>query len=199
MRVTVISPTIQEFQRLCYYLCGEYFQRNGVRLHRVVWEYDRGRPVPAGHAVHHRDEDRSNNQPGNLELLTRGDHTSLHQTGHQRGVTDAAREAAKEWHGSPEGRAWHRRQYANTKDALHCRQEYKCENCGKLYEAQTTGKNRFCSNGCKSQSRLRSGVDDVDRTCVECGKVFRVNRYHKKKTCGQPCASAVSVRNRRRA
>ena len=199
MPVTVISPTIQEFQGLRYYLCGNYFQRDGVRLHRVVWEDEHGQTVPDGYAVHHRDEERSNNQPGNLELLTRGGHTSLHQTGHQRGVPREAVEAAKEWHGSPEGRAWHRRHYANNKDAMHRLQEYECDNCGKRYEAETTGKNRFCSNGCKSQARLRSGVDDVDRSCVECGEVFRVNRYHKKKTCGQPCTSAVSIRNRRRA
>ena len=199
MPVTVISPTIQEFQGLRYYLCGKYFQRDGVRLHRVVWENEHGRPVPVGYHVHHDDEDKTNNQPDNLVLVVGGVHVSHHQTGHQRGVTEAAREAAKEWHGSPEGRAWHRRHYAGTKDALHRHQQYECENCGKRYEAEITGKNRFCSNGCKSQARLRSGVDDVDRVCVECGKVFRVNRYYKKKTCAQPCASALSIRNRRRA
>lgn len=78
MNPTVISETKQVFDGVAYYLCGKYFQRDGVRLHRVVWERHNGRPVPDGFHVHHRDEDRSNNAADNLELLEGAEHLALH-------------------------------------------------------------------------------------------------------------------------
>ena len=37
MKVEVLSETRQRFMGKTYYLCGKYFQRKGVRLHREVW------------------------------------------------------------------------------------------------------------------------------------------------------------------
>lgn len=37
MQVEVLSETRQRFMGKTYYLCGKYFQRKGVRLHREVW------------------------------------------------------------------------------------------------------------------------------------------------------------------
>ena len=42
MRYVVCSETVQEYEGRRYYRCGSYFQRNGVRLHRLVWETERG-------------------------------------------------------------------------------------------------------------------------------------------------------------
>ena len=52
MDVQVISSTVQRFNGVSYYLCGKYFQRRGVRLHRMVWEYHNGK-IPQGYHVHH--------------------------------------------------------------------------------------------------------------------------------------------------
>ena len=57
MDVQVISSTVQRFNGVSYYLCGKYFQRRGVRLHRMVWEYHNGK-IPQGYHVHHVDDDR---------------------------------------------------------------------------------------------------------------------------------------------
>lgn len=198
MRPTVISDTIQEFLGLRYYLCGNYFQREGVRLHRVVWSRTHGREVPDGFHVHHDDEDRSNNDPDNLVLLPGPEHTSLHQTGHQRGVPAVAIEAAKAWHGSEQGLAWHREHYASTADQLQRDASFICEQCAAPFVAKARGSNRFCCNGCKSEWRRRSGLDDVDRVCAECSASFRINRYRKTVTCSRTCAAALSVRSRRR-
>ena len=49
-------------------------------LHHYVWELYNG-PVPEGYNVHHKNENTLCNCIPNLELLTRADHSRLHNTG----------------------------------------------------------------------------------------------------------------------
>ena len=51
----------------------------GRRLmeHRVVWEEANG-PIPDGHLVHHKNDNKLDNRLGNLELLPWGEHTTKH-------------------------------------------------------------------------------------------------------------------------
>lgn len=52
--------------------------------HLVVW-CAAGRPRPGdGETLHHRDEDKTNNRLGNLELLTRGEHNAHHNAERER-------------------------------------------------------------------------------------------------------------------
>lgn len=46
-------------------------------MHRYVWEYFNG-PIPDNFDVHHKDENKSNNDISNLEIMTKSDHTKLH-------------------------------------------------------------------------------------------------------------------------
>jgi len=198
MQVTIISDTIQEFEGRRYYLCGAYFQSDGVRLHRQVWERANGKVVPEGFHVHHKDHDRSNNQPGNLELVSASDHMRHHHEGHDRGVPAEAIEAARAWHGSDAGREWHRAHYERTKSKLHVRRFFVCEQCGADFAAPDRGINRFCSNRCKTKWRKEAGLDDEVRQCVECKAEFTTNKYSRKQTCSRKCSGALSGRKRRR-
>jgi len=49
--------------------CTWYRKVNGRHEHRVVAEQMIGRPLRRGEVVHHRDEDKRNNDPANLEVL----------------------------------------------------------------------------------------------------------------------------------
>lgn len=49
-----------------------------VLQHRKIVEAIIGRPLEKNEVVHHKDGDKSNNSPENLELLTRSEHTRLH-------------------------------------------------------------------------------------------------------------------------
>jgi HNH endonuclease len=189
--VTVISETIQEFLGLRYYLCGKYFQREGVRLHVLVWTTANGRPPQSGYDIHHKDEDRANNQPWNLEEKQKSVHISEHFKGKSKDLTAQALEAAKAWHGSEEGAEWHRKHYEKFADRMHQRGEFTCAHCGQKFETEITGKNRFCSNKCKTRWRFLSGIDDEDRSCLVCGNAFRANRYIKKKTCSRACGGVA--------
>lgn len=196
MRVIKVSETIQEFGGIRYYKCGRYFQKNGVRLHRVVWESING-PVPDGFHVHHADTDRSNNQITNLELKTSAKHISDHvsESGHGARTIHHAIAAAPEWHRSPDGLEWHKRQYVEKcAIALAATVDKICHHCGKSYRANIAGKTtgKFCSNNCKSAFRLASGADIETRICVCCGAEFKVNKYWTTKTCSRSCGGKIA-------
>lgn len=191
--VRVISPTIQEFEGVRYYRCGRYFQRKGVRLHRVVWEHFNG-PVPDGYAVHHENHDRSDNEPSNLGLMSDSKHATHHgldRADESRSRLGAAQEAAREWHGSAEGREWHKEQYErHCRTALTRRVSSICANCGRSFRGAKQSK--FCGNNCKSAARRAAGTDLIERRCVVCGTTFTVNRHWKTLTCSRSCGGRLA-------
>lgn len=194
MKVKVISPTIQEFEGERFYLCGNYFQHRGKRLHITVWRYHNGE-VPKGYHVHHIDEDRTNNQIENLALMEAGMHSSLHQNAESRKeyqhehIKDM-RVLASEWHRSDAGRQWHREHAEKGWEKMEP-VEYKCTQCGKVFSSRHRygpKENTFCSNNCKAAYRRKNGTDNIERVCAYCGKTFMVNRYAKAKCCSRECA-----------
>lgn len=159
MIVNVVSDTIQEFNGKRYYLCGNYFQRKGVRLHRVVWEATNG-AVPTGWHVHHLDHNKRNNNLGNLELSPQADHLSHHANTPERLV--AKREhmlktmipKAAEWHRSDEGRRWHS-ENAKASAAKWVPVDLVCEVCTASFQSvkKTT---KYCSAKCGDTARRRA-------------------------------------------
>lgn len=195
MRVNSITAKQQEYRGKVYYLCGNYFQRKGERLHRTVWEKTNGRKIPNGYHVHHIDGDRSNNAPENLALVRGSEHISLHGKGRkatekQLKHLERIRPLTVEWHRSAEGREWHRQQ---SKQQWQKREPetYTCTHCGEEFQSLNRyggHENRFCSNNCKSAYRRAQGYDDVIRACERCGKERIVNKYSKSRFCSRWCA-----------
>lgn len=164
------------------------------RLHVYVWEYYNG-AIPKGYHIHHKDHDKTNNEIDNLTLLSASEHSSLHskeqvEEHYQdmlKNLKENAIPKASEWHGSKEGREWHKQHYEKMKAVLHKQETFICEYCGKEFETQRTGNNRFCSNNCRSAYRRKSGVDNETRKCVCCGKEFTANKYSLAKYCSRSC------------
>lgn len=177
---------------------------NRIRLHRYVWEQTHGK-IPKGYHIHHIDGDKSNNDISNLMMLTPTEHLSYH--GNKRANENYetmvknldlnARPKANEWHASEKGREWHKKHYNDMKTKLHKETEFKCEQCNKRFVAINNGKNRFCSNNCKSKWRRVNGLDDVIKECVYCEGKFTSNKYSKRKTCSRRCANKQRTEDRK--
>jgi hypothetical protein len=55
-----------------------YVKRNGVHEHRTVAESMLGRPLQSGEIVHHKNENKHDNRPENLEVITQSEHIKIH-------------------------------------------------------------------------------------------------------------------------
>lgn len=173
------------------------------RLHRYVWEYFNG-PIPAGCHIHHKDGDKNNNNIENLVLMKHSRHVSLHGILNSMdnewlerardNMNKKARPAASKWHGSEEGKEWHRKHYDQMKDKLHAKVIKICDYCGKYYDGLPRKTDRFCSNKCKSAWRRKAGLDNEIRTCAYCGREFEANKYSKTKCCSKSCSNRLYPR-----
>lgn len=66
---------------MAYYVTRKGYRRNssgGKFEHVEVWERHHGRRVPEGHDIHHIDGDKLNNDPANLQLVTKLEHKRVH-------------------------------------------------------------------------------------------------------------------------
>ena len=189
--------------RTGYYLTTRNSTLIGRRLHRVVWEYHHG-TIPNGYHIHHIDHDKSNNAIENLKMLTVEQHIDIHKDElteeekqwYRSNLEQKARPKAVEWHKSVEGRNWHKRHYQQSKEKLHAQQKYVCEMCGNEFLAINNGKNRFCSNACKSAFRRKNGQNKEKRFCVICGNAFLTDKYKKTVTCSPKCAAILKNQKR---
>lgn len=163
-------------------------------LHRRIWASTHG-PIPEGFEVHHKDENRENNNIENLEALTVSDHRREHwglatqaQLKAMRENLNRIRPLATEWHRSKDGRQWHSE--ATKKQIAERVHVLNCDQCGQeIIRVGVIQKGRFCSNNCKSANRRASGVDTVSRNCDWCAQVFTCNKYSKALTCSQACTN----------
>ena len=148
----------------------------GRYAHRVIYERHYG-PIPAGWVVHHRDEDKSNNDPANLEAMPRGAHIRLHATG-------------------KEGCDNQRRAAAATLAALRTPKPATCLQCSAGFVSRSTGgAGKFCSRPCLERWRGNRFLPE-QRKCLVCDSEYlavkRFQRY-----CSKLCNSRSKVRTYR--
>lgn len=177
-----------------YWLARKKDWSKPKRLHVYVWEYYNG-PIPGGYHVHHKDHNPDNNEIENLELISKHDHLKYHADQQDKdwarnNLLEKAIPAAKAWHSSPEGIAWHSKHGKEiTEKTMAETVEKVCQHCGKPYliPRVLSGNSRFCSNNCKSAWRRKAGIDDMEVACEMCGAKFFTNKYARKRFCSESC------------
>lgn len=182
-------------QKTGYYLAAKpTYLGKRERLHVYVWRSFNG-DIPAGCHIHHKDENKDNNDISNLECMARHDHLSYHTKKRieedpefSRVPLEKARERAKEWHRSDAGREWHKK-HALAQDIQA--KTFTCQYCGKQFEALPCGSVKYCSNNCKARARYHSGVDNETRKCSVCGCDFIANKYSATRCCSRKCAGIL--------
>lgn len=173
------------------YPANHYFRpskNDGSRkaLHQAIWE-DANGPVPDGFELHHRDGNKGNNTLENIQLVPKH-----HVRIYHRDNIKKAMEAAKAWHASPEGLAWHSEHAQQMGFGHSSVRHLVCEHCGQEFETTKVHMARFCSNACKSAWRRAARLDDETKQCTVCGAEFISNRYDKTKTCSHKCAGLLA-------
>lgn len=160
-----------------------------LRAHIYVWKKYNGE-IPEGFDVHHKDEDTSNNDISNLELIPHSEHMRLHGTENSLSARERlltkAQPAATAWHKSEDAKEWHRDHYEDQTRAIwNSPVTCICEYCGKEYTTvhAKAKSSRFCSNKCKAAARRKSGVDNVELICTKCGKTYIANKYQRTIFC----------------
>lgn len=192
------SPHV--IHRNYYSPSGNYRKKGVEQLHREIWKAAHG-PIPMGYDVHHKDRNPLNNDPSNLECLSRAEHNALHeqdlspkQLRHRQHVFGYhVRPKAANWHRSEEGREWHR----ELSYAIWDRREIRplvCGHCGVSYETRTMGASAYCSRKCKAAARRKLGIDNETKPCLHCGISFTTNKYEKVRFCSRRCATTYRRR-----
>lgn len=177
-----------------------------VRLHRYIWIINNGE-IPNGLDVHHKDENKDNNDITNLMLIPSSKHQKyhtnkemlMHYEERKRKFIKYAHPAAAEWHGSEEGIAWHKEHWKNS-IGKYADKTYKktCVVCGAEYDAPLSCKNTgvYCSPKCKAKYRRDNKLDHIEKSCIVCGNKFLDSKYEDKKTCSKECRKKLFLLSR---
>ena len=191
-----------------YYWPSRTWRDKGVgALHVEVYKAEVG-PIPDTWHVHHKDEDTLNNAAWNLEALPAGEHSALHVAidggwgAFDLAHMDRMRELAKEWHRSPEGRAWHSEHGRQTWVGREAVDVGLCAGCGQPVKSKMGPRKdgrHWCSRNCWVRVAEREKRYWHDAECPVCGGEFK-QRPRQKAGPGKPetCSRACSQELRRR-
>jgi hypothetical protein len=178
-------------------------RRYPMRLHVYIWRKYNG-DVPKGYHVHHKDENKDNNDISNLELKSAfahlSDHGYEHSAASRQNMLEKAIPAAAKWHKSDKSAPFHKELYEkHTRDIWMQPVTKICDICGKEYTVNHASayKSKYCSNKCKAAARRRSGVDNIEAICDTCGKAYIKNKYSKSTTCKDCNRVRIGLLNRK--
>jgi hypothetical protein len=153
-----------------------YYETN-IRLHREVWSSLHGE-IPPGYDVHHVNEDRSDNRPENLVLLSKAEHSSLHAEAHLGPHRTRALVAAR----------------AAIRKAIDERKRTRvltCVWCGSEYRSGAIDPTSYCSTKCIDAARSGRFEGDA-RICARCGTPFAATR-RVQVYCSKQCNTKASA------
>lgn len=186
--VEVIDDTHQKFNGVVYKTNTHGHYVNSSSIHRAIYSYYFGE-IPVGdYEIHHIDENKSNNNPDNLQLLTKAEHHRLHLQ------TAPMREYVCEYCGKtfysnslkPDNRCCS----LKCIQSLHYAKNHeirKCPVCNSEFPVYKHSKTLCCSPSCAAKWYHSNTSNLKEVKCAFCNKIF-FTEVSNKKYCSQDCA-----------
>ena len=191
-QVEVIDGTHQKFNGIIYKRLNEGHYLYGSSVHRAVYSYYFGE-IPEDYHIHHIDENKSNNDISNLQLLTSSEHRAIHNSKvkHPDKICPTC------------GKSFHPHHTINLYCSKECFEKSRtrlnkiCPQCGKEF-SPTQAKQIYCSKNCASKVNGLKGKTPISqraKKCPVCGKVF-AKKNPKTVCCSRACGRKLGWQKR---
>ena len=182
-----------------YYLSTKDIDGKRRWLHQYKYEQEHGVIIPEGYEIHHADHNRSNNDIGNLELLSNDEHNKRHADAscvrgrsdrnieHLEQIRELAALAKRGLYRGEKQRRKERVEDGVFRTCKQCSEEFRLNKRARLDDT------KFCSKECAKtywQSKRRKTLVEV--LCKQCGQLFRRGENGVKgqsSFCSEPCRS----------
>lgn len=153
-----------------------YTRTKDEYTHRYIYRQHFGE-IPKGWVVHHKDENKSNNDPSNLVAMPKSEHQRLHVKG--RPGSDIQKQAA-----------------VRTLESLRTPKQGKCLECGSEFVSRSANKvGKFCSLICTDKWR-DNRFKPEQRNCLVCNTEYTAVKRFQRYCCKQ-CNAKSKVRTYR--
>lgn len=156
--VEIIDDNHQKFNGEIYGLVGDGHFRHQCSIHRAVFSYYFG-DIPDNFVIHHIDENKSNNDISNLQLLSQVEHRKIHRPKgykmacHSNIKIFVCRVCGKNFSSMNNGRNCYCSEKCRLKgNYKHRQKEFICEQCGQKFLSARNNV-RFCSPKCRNEYR----------------------------------------------
>ena len=144
-------------------------------LHQYTHAREIG-PVPAGWHVHHKDRDKDNNDPGNLECLPPGTHFGEH-AGERVASSSSPAQLAHLANIRDRALAAKRGEYVGARKLRALAVRWRvCPTCGETFRLHTKSRDdaTYCSVTCQQRAHNKGTAADwgTPVACAHCGESF---------------------------
>lgn len=148
------------------------------KMHRDVWEFYKG-PIPEGYVVHHKDEDKGNNEISNLQCISASLHAKLHSAFKTK---------------NPKAQ-YTKPKYTKLVGAVYDK-ENTCAICEQKFKiCKYTKTQKYCSRTCANKAK--HDKYKIEHTCAVCRSVFLGRNWVVRKTCSAECRKKLISRTKR--
>jgi len=190
--VETIDDTHKKFNGEIYRKDSNGHFHKSTFIHRVIWSYNYGEIPQGDYVIHHINENKSDNNIENLQLLTRNEHRKKHTETLEAqeyicqncGVKFLAKQTTAKFCSAKCSNDYH---YHNDKRI--------CSICGKTFSA-THKRTHCCSRECVNIAIGKANIKEpLKKICPICGKVFIDPHHPNKKCCSSECGAKFGWKN----
>ena len=185
-KVEIIDEKRQKFNGITFYKRSSGHYHCGMGLHQAVWLYYFGL-ISEGYEIHHKNENKDDNNIENLQSLSKGDHSKIHnklKLENRKKIKVVCNECGKEFEAYDCGKNrfcsdYCQSKYRHKKDKI----TKKCAVCGKEFVTAAYTNVKYCSPQCVGKARRKRKTIQ----CSYCGKNFTVHQNSTQIYCSKEC------------